>query len=90
MRGFQDTFETRTKKFISVFSVCMTVTLISVLGYFALKIIFNKYTSQRRSVQRRNARKFGEASTSVVRDMILAKKVSINRFCFDTLNFHIY
>ena len=90
MRGFQDTFETRKKKFISVFSVCMTVTLISVLGYFALKIIFNKYTSQRRSVQRRNARKFGEASTSVVRDMILAKKVSINGFCFDTLNFHIY
>ena len=90
MRGFQDTFETRKKKFISVFSVYMTVTLISVLGYFALKIIFNKYTSQRRSVQRRNARKFGEASTSVVRDMILAKKVSINRFCFDTLNFHIY
>ena len=66
MRSFQDTFETRKQKFISVLLVCMTVPLISVLGYFALKIIFNKYTSQRRSVQRRNAKKFGEASTSVV------------------------
>ena len=90
MRSFQDTFETRKQKFISVLSVCMTVPLISVLGYFPLKNIFNKYTSQRRSVQRRNAKKFGEASTSVVRDMILGKKVSINRFCFDAQNFHIY
>ena len=36
MRNFQDTFETRKRSFISVFTICMTVALIS------LVIVVNK------------------------------------------------
>ena len=31
MRNFQDTFETRKRSFISVFTICMTVALISLI-----------------------------------------------------------
>ena len=35
MRNFQDTFEMRKRSFISAFSICMTVPLISWHKYFA-------------------------------------------------------
>ena len=50
MRNFQDTFETRKQSFVSAFSICMTVSLRSIIRISArwrdIKIDLFKFQKQ--------------------------------------------